>query len=102
MARGTAHQKRKRASDGSASSKKTKKVANGGPALSAEDERAVDAELKRVNDLLQKEETSQKRTSLAGGAARWWRGSWYLAQLALSLRRVVLVRQQKRGRSASV
>ncbi|TYZ57244.1 hypothetical protein PybrP1_008801 [[Pythium] brassicae (nom. inval.)] len=67
MAGSNGNQKRKRASapgggDGSASSKKTKKAANAKTALSAADERAVDAELKRINDLLQKEETSQKQT----------------------------------------
>lgn len=41
-----------------ATSKKQQKRA----ALSTADEKAIDAELKRVNDMLQKEETSQKRT----------------------------------------
>lgn len=53
-------EKRKRStSNEDAASKKKKTTAQ---RASAKDEQAIDLELKRVNDLLQKEETSQKRT----------------------------------------
>lgn len=61
MASGGNKRKRQQETGGASSSKRQQTCT----VLSAADEKAIDAELKRVNDMLQKEETSQKRTSTA-------------------------------------
>ncbi|GAB9469947.1 hypothetical protein Gpo141_00007208 [Globisporangium polare] len=58
MASGGNKRKRQQETGGASSSKRQQTCT----VLSAADEKAIDAELKRVNDMLQKEETSQKQT----------------------------------------